>query len=124
MLDQVLWRANSADDKDTGTIAAFLQYGYSDPRVATISQHVGGGVTWTGAIPSRQSDVLGLGASLAIWGDDPTLAGAELEVELFYKLQLTPYLSIRPDLQYIHNPGGVKGRDAALVGTLRVVIEF
>ncbi|MDB5296736.1 MAG: Carbohydrate-selective porin, OprB family, partial [Phycisphaerales bacterium] len=44
--------------------------------------------------------------------------------ELFYKVQVTKFFSLKPDLQYIHNPGGVRGRDDALVGTLRLTLSF
>jgi len=40
-----------------------------------------------------------------------------MAIELFYKAQLTPYIMVQPDLQYIVNPGG-ENRDA-FVGGLR-----
>jgi porin len=36
-------------------------------------------------------------------------------VELFYGYRLTPAITIKPDVQYIANPGGA-GRDALAVG--------
>ncbi len=40
---------------------------------------------------------------------------AETNIELFYKAQLLPYLTIRPDLQYVANPSG-RYRDALVFG--------
>ena len=40
---------------------------------------------------------------------------AETAVEAFYKIQLRPWASLQPDLQYIANPMG-NGRDALLAG--------
>jgi porin len=126
VLDNTFWRANSRDDADRRGVAGYLQYAYTDPRVTPLWQHVGGGITWTGPLPSRADDVLGLGANYArLSNDDPQLtARFELGIELFYKLQVTPFLSIKPDLQYIVNPGGVSGRGDALVGTVRLQVEF
>jgi carbohydrate-selective porin OprB len=42
---------------------------------------------------------------------------------LFYKAQILPWVSVKPDLQYITNPGGT-GLDDALVGTVRAEIDF
>jgi carbohydrate-selective porin OprB len=42
-------------------------------------------------------------------------------IELFYGLALRPWLVLKPDLQYILNPGAA-GRRAALVATLRVTL--
>ena len=48
----------------------------------------------------------------------------ETVVELLYKLQLTPSVSLKPELQYVMNPGGQSGVDDVLVGLVRVEILF
>ena len=48
----------------------------------------------------------------------------ETAIELYHRFQLTPFLSIKPDLQYIANPGGSPGVADALVATVRVEIVF
>jgi len=65
-----------------------------------------------------------LGAQ-AIHFSDHFRASSEYETayELFYRLQLTPWFSIKPDLQYIANPGG-KGTPDALAATVRVQVSF
>lgn len=126
VFDQMLWRENPGDDDDAQGLACFFQYGYADEQVSSVAHHFGGGVTWTGLIPDRNEDVLGLGVSAAILSDEAG-AGftdtAETAVELFYRIQLTPYLSVKPDLQYIANPGGA-GADDALAATVRVELSF
>ena len=47
----------------------------------------------------------------------------ETSFETFYKVQLKPWFSIKPDLQYIANPGGQGTRDA-LAFTMRVEVDF
>jgi porin len=47
---------------------------------------------------------------------------SETAIEMFYKLQLTPFFSIKPDLQYIVNPGG--DLPNAFVAGLRMEVAF
>jgi carbohydrate-selective porin OprB len=47
----------------------------------------------------------------------------ESVVELFYGLSLRPWLVVKPDIQYILNPGAGGARHA-VVGTLRVTVAF
>lgn len=133
--DQTLWRENpptntddgeEADDSDTQGIGLYLQYGYADPDVSEIAHHVGTGLAWQGVVPGRDDDVLGLGVSHVLFSDNGAGFGhdAETAVELFYKLQLTPWASVKPDVQYVRHPGGDAGVDDALVFTVRAVIDF
>jgi carbohydrate-selective porin OprB len=57
--------------------------------------------------------VLGAGISWAELFQGGT--NQETVFELFYKVQLTPGLSLQPDLQYIATPSGIH-RDALAVG--------
>ncbi|MBX2851074.1 MAG: carbohydrate porin [Phycisphaeraceae bacterium] len=123
VLDQQLYAEAAADDQG---VYFFAQFGYADARVSAVEHHAGAGVQWVGLIPDRDSDVAGLMVSYAGLSDEPG-AGftdeAETAVELFYKAQITPWLSLKPDLQYIANPGGV-GLDDAWVTTLRLELVF
>ena len=126
-LDQQLWRQNPSAADDNKGLAMFAQYGWADAAVSPVEQHLGAGLTWTGLIPGRDSDVLGLAATYARLSKAPGAAFDaydEVVVELFYKVQVLTWLSVKPDLQYIHNPGGLKDRDDALAATLRVQIDF
>jgi porin len=124
-LDQMLWHENPGDDKDDQGIAAFLQYGYANPEVSLAEHHVGGGLTWTGAIPSRDDDQIGLGAT---WVGLTDANGAnlshddELVIEGYYKIRALKWLSIKPDVQYVVNP--VNGHGDSLELTLQIVADF
>ncbi len=127
LVDQRLWRENSADEEDEQGVAAFFQLGWADEDVSEIALHVGGGATWTGLLPGRDEDVLGFGVTWVQLSDEPGAGFGEddeLTIEWFYRLQITPALAIKPDLQFIHNPGGDAGVDDALVATLRVEAAF
>ncbi len=126
VLDQTLWQADPDNPESTQSVGVFFQYGYADEDVSMIEHHAGAGLAWNGPIDGRDDDVFGLGVS-SVWFSDEPGAGftddTEIACELFYKAQLLPWLSIKPDLQYITNPGGV-GLDDATVATLRVDVIF
>ena len=70
--------------------------------------------------------VAGLMVSHAHLSDEPGAGfteDAETAFELFYKVQLGTHLSLKPDVQYIVNPGG-GGLDDAWVTTLRIELSF
>lgn len=123
VLDQQLYAEQASEDQG---LFFFAQYGYADADVSAVEHHLGAGVQWVGLIPERDSDVVGLMASYAALSDEPGAGftdDTELAVELFYKAQITPWLSLKPDIQYIANPGGA-GLDDAWVTTLRLELIF
>jgi porin len=56
----------------------------------------------------------------------PNIDGAEQLIELSYGFQATPWLNLRPDVQYIVEPGAFSGKaiDNALVVGLQVKASF
>lgn len=124
MWDQDLYRENR-DEEDGGQgIGLFAQYGWSDDRVIEAEQYFGVGLQWTGAIPTRDEDVLGLGVFHVEFSGEAGFEKAnETVFELFYKAQLTPWFNVKPDIQYIANPGGTRNDDALALGA-RVEISF
>ena len=125
VFDQLIYKENPGDADEQG-LGFFAQYGYADAEVSAVEHHFGAGVQWVGLLPGRDADVVGLMVSHAKLSDAAGAGftdDAETAVELFYKAQLTPWLSIKPDLQYIANPGGA-GLDDAWVGTVRLELIF
>ncbi len=89
-----------------------------------VEHYIGGGLAWTGAIPTRNDDIFGLGSFHVVFSDDVDFEDdSETSIELFYKAQISPWLSIKPDVQYIINPGG-DGKDDALAIGIRWEIVF
>jgi porin len=121
VLDQVLWRPAGAESAHGG-IGSFLQYGHADGRFSDFVDHVGGGLTWHGP-EWLAEDVIGLGLSwVRLTGEDAAdfEGRTELVVETFYRFEVGPWLVVKPDVQYIHQPSG---RDEdVLVGTLRLTV--
>ena len=79
-----------------------------------------------GLLPGRDNDVAGFRSSFA---GVSRAAGSrftrdEMNLEGFYKFQVTPWLGIQPDLQLIRHPGGDRSRDDAVVATVRMMTTF
>ncbi len=124
MLDQRLAARDEADAESDRGLYVFGQFGYASEEVSEIHIHVAAGVSLLGTFPGRDADAAGLYVSYAGISDKSGLGEYETAFELFYRLQLTPWASIKPDIQFIVNPGGDSGIDDALVGSLRFEVVF
>ncbi|MGE3175561.1 MAG: carbohydrate porin [Planctomycetota bacterium] len=126
ILDQRLWREDPADPDSMQGVGMFTSLGWADHDVAEAAMHVQLGATWTGAIEGRDDDVLGLVVTHVDLSDatGSPFTADETAIELMYRLQVTPAIALKPDLQFIVHPGGDETADDALVGLLRVEITF
>lgn len=91
------------------------------------------GLTYKGLIPARDEDTLGVAFAYAQLGNTARNAlidegsigvGAEMVLEVTYQCQVTPWLAVQPDLQYILNPGGTRDYGNALVIGARAAVTF
>jgi porin len=109
---------------------AFLRAGVSPPEDRSqVLWYLDAGFTARGL---REEDRVGLGFSHTRFGSDfvsfreragsPTRDGESL-VELTYRAQLTPWLGLQPDLQYLIAPQDAAVSNALLVG-IRTQINF
>lgn len=120
-VDQPLRRG--ADGADPAGPGAFFQYGWAPGDRNEIRHYFGGGLAWHGTLQGRGADVAGIGvASAHLCRQLRWMAGitGETTWEAFYRAQLTPWLAVQPDVQYVVNPGGA-GENALAAG-LRVDI--
>ena len=94
----------------------------SDRNRANLETDVG--FIYTGLLPHRPYDKLGGNVENIEVTHRLRAAGLKREtiLELFYRLQLTPWLSVQPDVQYYVDPGG-RGNNALVLG-LRTVVVF
>lgn len=107
-------------------VDGFAQYGQADEQVSELATHIGAGVQATGLVTDRPDDVTGLMVSRVDFSDAPGagfIDDHETAVEVFHAVQLTPWMTLKPDFQYIVNPGGM-GLDDAKVATLRAEIAL
>ena len=114
-------------------ISFFVRSGGAPSNVNFVDYYVDSGFNFTGFLPGRGSDVAGLAVARAHVSDDFSNARvaqgdlpltAETVIEATYKVQLTSWWSVQPDLQYIITPSGVQGSQNALVLGVRTDIAF
>lgn len=87
----------------------FLQYGDTPDDRTFISKYWGGGVAFTGFHKSRPADAAGVAfgtGRINAYSREQGAGGGETVYEVYYKAQISPAVSIMPDLQWIRNPGG------------------
>ena len=127
-LDQMIWKEND-DPKDTQGIGLFARYGHAHADRNRVTDAWEIGTSIKGLVPKRDKDVTGLAISQGIlserYRDDiRELADRETVYEIYYAWQVTPWMIVTPDLQFITNPGGDKDDRDAMVGGIRVRIIF
>jgi len=110
----------------TGTVL-FASFEYSDPQTSLLSTMFDIGVVRRGTFPGRNADTLAFGFA----SDDYNVRLQALErtlqsdgfavpntvqdqvLELTYGFQATPWFIVRPGMQYVINPGGIKANAGA-----------
>jgi len=131
LAEQQVWRwAKEGDDAERGAFV-FAQAGIADGDVAAAETSFDVGVAFEGICTARPEDGAGFMLSWVDMSDADTAPGGpaafaenETLLEAYYKLQITPFISVQPDLQYFINPGGSATTDNAWVGSLRFVVSF
>ncbi len=117
----------AADGKFLNGGAIFLNATITDHRTSAIDDQEAVGFWWKGIIPVLPDDVLGIGLarthvnSLVAYGDRlagmRSLPDAEYVVEIYFSLHPFDWIEMRPNLQLIHDPGGIRtAHDVAVAG--------
>jgi porin len=134
--DQMIWRG-----KDS-SLNLFVRGGFTPSDRNLVSFYVDAGLGLKGPLPNRPDDTLTFGFAYAKISSD--VAAADRDVlpavvvrdyeavfELSYALQVAPWWTVQPDLQYIVHPNGgqhpddptVRLEDAFVAG-VRSTIKF
>lgn len=91
------------------------------------------GLTYTGLIPTRDEDQIGIGFGYAqltngarntLKDEGSVATGAEMVLEVTYQAVITPWFTVQPDIQYIINPGGTQDLNNAFLIGGRASITF
>jgi len=91
------------------------------------------GLTYQGLVPTRDSDTVGLafayaqltqGVAQNAFDSGERGVGAEMVLEATYQAQITNWLVLQPDLQFIIQPGGSGSLDNAFVIGGRLTVTF
>jgi porin len=152
IVDQVLYRQRdqtvaATSEKDDKTVSSnkdaakgsgkglnwFGRLGFAPQDQNFIGFYFDTGLTYKGLIPSRDDDTIGIAfdyAQLSVVAQEAAIVsgsvgvGAEMVLEVTYQAQITKWLSMQPDLQFVVNPGGNQDLKNAFVIGLRVAITF
>jgi len=102
---------------------------YAPADLNTIGHFVDGGLLYTGFVPGRDRDVLGLFALYGHFSPDLRRSQAargepgmdhEAVLELNYEYNVTPWLYLQPDIQGILRPSGTGRVPDALVLAMQI----
>jgi porin len=116
----------------THGLVAFLNVTQTDRRTTATDSQIAAGLSFTGPLPSRPADDIGLAVArtnvngrgtrdLVTGAERPD---AEYASELHYSLHATDWLILRPNVQYVINPGGYDAaRDVVVLG-LKGAVTF
>ncbi len=135
-LEQELWREPGCE---TQGIGAFAHAVWMPPDRNFLEFSIEGGLHWRGALPGRDQDALGLGVAFIKISDHVASAvraanqrdhtthsvpDFEATIELVWRYQAAPWISIQPHAQYVIQPGGTADRGNALILGVRTNLAF
>ncbi|HVY56029.1 MAG TPA: carbohydrate porin, partial [Thermodesulfobacteriota bacterium] len=83
-----------------------------------------GGFSYEGPLPGRNEDTAAFGIAYGKISPDFEDGDYEIGIEGTYIIQLTPWLDLQPDLQYIIHPGGSSGIPNALVAGMQLSLNI
>ncbi|MFH1369674.1 MAG: carbohydrate porin [Planctomycetota bacterium] len=124
--DQMVTKENT-DPDDTQGLGLFFRYGNADSSRNDITDFWSIGFQYQGLFEGRDDDLLGVGFAHGIFSDKASATYTddyESAFEIYYSVQIAPWLAISPDFQYVTNPGGDSTIDDAVVLGLRMQMTF
>lgn len=116
VVDQELFKLNTSP---TSSLGLFVQLGWVPSDRNDVTGYLGTGLHMHGPFPGRAEDDVGVAMARADTHQD-----AETVLELTYRFVASSWLSLRPDFQWIFNPGGDKSVPTAKVGMLRFEVTL
>jgi porin len=132
-------QVTAVDGDSARGLSVFLMGTLNDQDITTVDKSLALGVNYQGPFAARPTDKWGLAAkylhvndSIAdnaqLYNDNHVLympiQETETVIASYYKFQVTKYSAIRPEIQYIHNLGGISENNDAWVVTLKGDIAF
>lgn len=107
-----------------GKVQGFVRAGFADPTFNRVSDYLGAGLVWSGALPAQPTDTLGVSLASAGLGAggraelraDGGQPRRETLVEATYSAPLRPWISLQPVVTYIDDPGARRSRNTVFVG--------
>ena len=123
MFQQMVYRAGAAGSQKGLTVWGETAVAPKS-SVNTMPYFVGGGLSYQGPIPGRDSDIASAAVIYGAFSRYLPRTTAETVIEVNYQITLNPWLSITPDIQYVFRPSGSSAIKNALVLGTQVAIVF
>jgi porin len=118
----------SFDQQLTASVTAFCRYGFAHHEARQVEHFWSVGAVWKGPVASRPADELGVGVGQSRLSPSyrraEGLGPRETLFEAYYRIQLTSWVSLSPDVQVILDSGGSTSNDVAVIAGLRLIMEF
>jgi len=111
----------------------FARLGFADPKIEQIAATYSAGLVLRGPVFGLRDEALGVGVTVAENGGQFRRTQAaigepverrETALELTYRAQVTPWLAVQPDVQYVINPGADPALRSALVAGVRFEVAW
>jgi porin len=104
-------------------LSVFLNATYADRRTSTLDNQIAAGLFYKGLFGSRPLDELGFAIGRT-HVNIVSVQGSEYVGELFYSLHAMPWLELRPNVQYVLQPGGIAKNTNDIIIGLRLSINL
>lgn len=127
-------------------LSVFANFTAHDKETSQVDHFIQAGIVYKGPFDGRPKDDLGMGIAQVHTNpdfrqrarlqneqngiadyQDPAflpLQYNEVSSEIYYGFHVTNWLTVRPNLQYVKYPGGVREIDAAVIAGLKVQAKF
>jgi porin len=141
MAQQQVWTQKGSD---TRGLSLFMNFVQTDRNITKIGSIAEIGLFWTGPLPARPQDDLGIAFGRVHVNDrvsdsevlyntqvaprfdlaPEAVQHTEYPTEIYYGVNVTPAVTFRPNVQFIRAPGGVDSRANLLVLGLHLSVIF
>lgn len=102
--EQMIFKEKFDNSEDDQGLTLVGQFGWAPSKRNELEKQFGVALAYKGIIPRRNDDLFGVGGNFAKFSNKLGSIKGENILEVFYKIQLTPWLSLQPDFQYINKP--------------------
>ncbi|MGD8605888.1 MAG: carbohydrate porin [Myxococcales bacterium] len=119
---QKVWEPDLASDRGITLWSSFVFGGKS--TIVPIRYFWSGGMVWTGPLRRLPEDVLALGFATQFFSKGLPNQTVETVLEAAYSFNLTSWLTITPDVQYIIRPSGMCSVDNAMLAGVLIYLTF
>ena len=139
MAQQQVYKSSEVSGRGLTVFANFIQ---SDRDVSYVERVWQAGFFYSAPFASRPQDEIGFAAArlevndlsakrirqqnslLPVGATGAPVPGEEYPLELYYDFAVTPAISLRPNIQYVHKPSGMDGASSVTVLGLKTSIAF